>query len=136
MLMLLSVDDRAPRTVATLSAGERQLVAIARTLAGAPPVIVLDEPVATLSREDRAAVLGALVGAREAGAAILCATAEEAWADALAAHGARRLKLEAGRIVGGTPAISLVPRRGHAAAHVTPEPRPKTPGPERVRGGS
>ncbi len=137
MLALLSVDDRAERIVATLSAGERQLVAIARALAGAPPVIVLDEPVASLGREDRAAVLGALVAARETGAAILCATADESWAETLTTHGARRLKLDAGRIVGGAPAIALVPRViGVAPGRPTPDPRPKTPAPERVRGGS
>jgi ABC-type ATPase involved in cell division len=109
-LFLLGLDDRRHDPVTALSAGERQLVALARTLAGTPPVIVLDEPAAGLDADDRHCVVAALAAARDEGSAVLAATSDDGLAAAIVQRGARRVRLEQGRLHGGLPGISLVPR--------------------------
>jgi ABC-type ATPase involved in cell division len=110
-LFMLGLDDRRAVRVAALSAGERQLVALARALAGAPAVMVLDEPAAGLGDEDRERVVAALAAARADGSAVLCATSDTGFAGALVQRGARRVRLERGRASGGLPGLSLlVPR--------------------------
>jgi putative ABC transport system ATP-binding protein len=71
----LGVLQRAGHLPATLSGGERQRVALARALANRPPVLLADEPLASLDREGSAAMVG-LLGqlAREHGLSVLVAT--------------------------------------------------------------
>jgi ABC-type ATPase involved in cell division len=109
-LFTLGLDDRRSAPVGALSAGERQLVALARALAGAPPVLILDEPAAGLGPDDRERVAAALASARAEGGAVLCATSDDTFAQALAERSARKVRLEAGRLTGGLPGISLVPK--------------------------
>jgi ABC-type ATPase involved in cell division len=105
----------ADRLVSSLSSGQRRLVALARALAGPPPLMVADEPAALLGEDARAVVVSALTRARDFGAAVLAATADTAWADALVAAGGRRINLCEGRIV-GAPAMGLVPSPSMAEA--------------------
>jgi len=107
-LALLRAQELTDRQVASLSSGQRRIVALARALAGPPPLVVADEPAALLGDEARALVIFALVTARDAGAAVLAATADSAWANALVAAGGRRIHLAEGHIV-GAPAVGLVP---------------------------
>jgi ABC-type ATPase involved in cell division len=100
--------DLAARLVGSLSSGQRRLVALARALAGPPPLLVADEPAALVGEDARVVVVSALARARDLGAAVLAATADAGWADALVAAGARRIHLAEGRIV-GAPAVGLVP---------------------------
>jgi ABC-type ATPase involved in cell division len=109
-LFMLGIDDRRNLMVGALSAGERQLVALARALAGSPPVIVADEPAAGLDADDRDRVVSALAAARGDGSAVLCGTGDATLADAIIARNGRRVRLESGRTSGGLPGISLVPR--------------------------
>jgi cell division transport system ATP-binding protein len=103
----------ATRRVATLSASERRLCAVARALAGAPPLLVIDDPTAGLSPADAGLVQAALAGAREMGAAVLCASADAAYVAAAVAAGARRVRLEGGHALpGGGPIGVLASRRG------------------------
>jgi ABC-type ATPase involved in cell division len=81
-----------------LSASARRLVGVARALAGAPPVVLLDDPGASLAPADGSALLSALLGAAENGAAIVCASGEGGFAAAAVRAGARRLRLDAGRV--------------------------------------
>jgi D-xylose transport system ATP-binding protein len=72
LLARLSVkirDLRAP--VSSLSGGQRQSVAIARSLLGDPKLVVLDEPTAALGVEQTAEVLGLIERLREEGHAVL-----------------------------------------------------------------
>lgn len=97
----------------TLSTSARRLVGIARALAGSPPLIVIDDPSGSLTAADTGAVLSALLGAIENGATVVCATGDGAFAAAAARAGARRLRLEAGCLLGGpTPLTLLSATRG------------------------
>jgi D-xylose transport system ATP-binding protein len=57
--------------VASLSGGQRQVVAIARALIGDPKVVILDEPTAALGVEQTAQVLDLVERLRERGLAII-----------------------------------------------------------------
>jgi len=56
---------------ATFSGGEQQRVNIARVLCDPPPVLLLDEPTASLDAANRSAVVELLREAREAGSALV-----------------------------------------------------------------
>jgi D-xylose transport system ATP-binding protein len=72
--LLASLDVKIPdvRTpVAMLSGGQRQSVAIARSLLGNPRMVILDEPTAALGVEQTAQVLDLIGRLRERGLAVL-----------------------------------------------------------------
>jgi len=72
--ILRSLTSRIPsvRTpLAVLSAGQRQTVAIARTLLGSPRVVVLDEPTASLSVAQTAEVLTHIQSLRDLGYGVI-----------------------------------------------------------------
>ncbi|AOT61743.1 Xylose import ATP-binding protein XylG [Streptomyces rubrolavendulae] len=60
--------------VASLSGGQRQVVAIARALIGAPKVVILDEPTAALGVEQTAQVLDLVERLRENGHGVILIT--------------------------------------------------------------
>ncbi len=93
----VGLGERAGRTPEELSGGERQRVAIARALAGAPKLILADEPTANLDSERSAEVIALLAElAHEHGKAVLLVTH-----DAEAAQSADRvLALRDGRLAG------------------------------------
>lgn len=91
----------ATALAADLSWTQRRLVALARALVGAPPLVVLDEPTAGLAAEDGDAIVKALQTAQSDGAAILCASRDEALCARLSLAGATCLELESGRLLGG-----------------------------------
>ncbi len=107
-LALVGVTACADTTLDKLSAGERRLVLVARAVAGTPPVIVLDDPSINLDPGDRERTAAAIGFARDAGAAVLCASTDAAFMEALARGRGRRLQLQDGRLVGGAPSIALV----------------------------
>jgi ABC-type polar amino acid transport system ATPase subunit len=96
LLAALGVDHRAKALPRELSGGEAQRVAIARALAVDPPLLLLDEPTASLDPARRGE-LGELLRrlARE-GRTLVIATHDEEFARQ---HATRIVKLEAGVIV-------------------------------------
>jgi ABC-type ATPase involved in cell division len=114
-LAMMGLEGCAGRRVGAVASGERKLVALARALAGAPPVLVLDDPSAGLDGDERERALGVLAAVRDHGATVLVATSDDQTAQALVARGARRVRLQAGRLHGGLPGIALLPRRPEEA---------------------
>jgi putative ABC transport system ATP-binding protein len=95
------VDVRAAGDTAQLSRGEMQRVALARALLFAPPILLADEPTASLDAEAAARVAGLMFSAcRDSGATLLLVTHDTA----LAARCSRVLHLAAGRLSCAVPA--------------------------------
>ena len=89
----LGIAFLADRPVTELSGGERQLVLVARALAQEAPVLVLDEPTASLDFGNRARVLREIDRLRAAGMTIMFSTHEP---DHALAHADRALLLADG----------------------------------------
>jgi ABC-type cobalamin/Fe3+-siderophores transport system ATPase subunit len=85
----------ARRRLGTLSAGERQLAALARGLAQQPRVLLLDEPGAHLDIGHQLALFRVLDGVRAGGVAVLAVVHDLARA---AAWAERMVLLDAGRV--------------------------------------
>ena len=105
--------------IASLSGGQRQTVAIARSLVGAPKVVMLDEPTAALGVAQTAEVLNLIERLRETGLGVI-----------LVSHNMADVQAVADRIV-VTAAGSQrrgVPRRGghHRSSWSPPSPGPAT----------
>ncbi len=80
-LTQVGLADFAHRRCASLSGGERQRVAMARALAGRAPVILADEPTASLDRANRDQLTEILIAAAAAGALVVVATHDMAVAE-------------------------------------------------------
>ncbi|WP_428268185.1 ABC transporter ATP-binding protein [Haliangium sp.] len=92
-LGLEGIDDQR---IERLSLGQRRRVCLGAALIGDPAVLVLDEPTNGLDRDGVAQLVDILDARRRAGAAVLVATHERGFADAIAD---RRLRFEGGGVV-------------------------------------
>jgi heme ABC exporter ATP-binding subunit CcmA len=84
------------RPVRTYSRGQRQRVALARSLAHAPSLLLLDEPTTGLDAEGLERLLGVVKQEARQGAIVVMVTHDPAVADRVAT---RRLRLERGKVV-------------------------------------
>src|SRR5450830_1130001 len=104
---LAALGDRYPRD---LSSGERQRAALAATLAGAPTLVLLDEPTRGMDTAARSSLVAAVEALTAGGSAVVVATHDETLAAALAD---RTILLGGGRV---TEAARPGPTMGPAAS--------------------
>ena len=102
MLEQTALTERADDELGSLSGGNRQRVNIAVGLLGDPPVLLLDEPSASLDPRQRQRLWGFITGLTEQGTSVVFATHDIAEAER---HADRVLVLADGELLfGGSPA--------------------------------
>lgn len=95
MLETVGLFDRMHHYPAQMSGGQQQRVAIARAVAGAPPLILADEPTGNLDEGSGTAVMSILQQLHQNGTTVLLITHDPA----VAAKAQRRVEMRAGKLI-------------------------------------
>jgi len=106
LLSRLRLGGMAHRYPRDLSVGERARVAIAATLAGDPPLLLLDEPTRGLDPDAKEDLIAILHGLRDEGRAVLLVTHD---ADLVARAADRVILLDRGRIIASGHPRAVLP---------------------------
>jgi ABC-2 type transport system ATP-binding protein len=101
----------ATRQTGGLSGGQRRRLALALAFAGRPPLVILDEPTASLDPDGRAAVWAAAAEVRREGGTVVVATHDLHEAETAAD---RVVVVDAGRVVADGSPRALAARAGTA----------------------
>lgn len=105
----MEIDDLAQRSVSSLSGGERARVAIARVLAQSTPILLLDEPTASLDLKHHEDAMRLVRATADAGTAVAVVLHD---LNAALAHADRLTLLASGRVIAsGPPAEVLTAER-------------------------
>jgi ABC-type Fe3+/spermidine/putrescine transport system ATPase subunit len=106
MLRLVRLEGFAGRDVLTLSGGEQQRVALARSLAPSPRLLMLDEPLGALDASLRVTLLAELGDIlRQVGITVLYVTHDQAEAMTIAS---RIALIDAGKLMQAGPPAELI----------------------------
>jgi ABC-2 type transport system ATP-binding protein len=108
------IDGLLGRAVDTLSGGQRQRVLLALALAGAPPLLLLDEPTSAMDVEGRRAFWTTMRGLADRGHTVVFATHHLEEADAVAD---RVVVIASGRVVADGSAAQI--KAGTAARTIS-----------------
>jgi ABC-2 type transport system ATP-binding protein len=109
LIVRADLGEFADRIAATLSTGTMQRLNLAIALAGRPSVLLLDEPTATLSPDQRRRLWGWLDELRADGLALMFSTQS---VDEAIRHGDRLIVLAAGRLLFSGTADAMVAEHG------------------------
>jgi ABC-2 type transport system ATP-binding protein len=132
LLARFGLDRVATRQAGGLSGGQRRRLALALAFAGRPPLVILDEPTASLDPDGRAAVWAASDDLRHAGGTVVVATHDLHEAEAAAD---RVVVVDAGRVVADGSPRALAARAGTTRiAYVGDRAPPGFPDARRERG--
>ena len=82
LLKQVGLGERSKHFPAQLSGGERQRVAVARALFGAPRILIVDEPTASLDAAGARDMVAVLTAVRDTGCAVLVASHDQHVIDA------------------------------------------------------
>lgn len=122
---VVGLADKTKASMATLSSGQQRLVLIARALASAPELLVLDEPTAGVDSVNQVALASTLAELAARGTTILLITHELGPAEALVT---RTLVLRAGRICHDGPARDAPDEHDDDWHHHHGDPPERRPG--------
>jgi len=101
MLKQVGLAHRRHDKPVSLSGGEQQRVAIARSLVGDPEILLADEPTGNLDPDLSIEIMDLMIGAATRGTTVIVATHELALIER---YHKRMLRLEGGKLIEDTPA--------------------------------
>ena len=123
-LDLVGMGDRAGHALGTLSGGQQQRVLVARTLAGEPDLLLLDEPNAGVDHGSQEAIAATLGNRARSGASVVVVLHE---LGPFAPRIDRVVALREGRVTFDGPPDQLVDGGGHGHHHDDHDHRTITP---------